>query len=303
VRHRALAAAAICGAAAVTLAASSLSPDRRESAALERAETARLRAHFDSVLAELAARDVSRLSASQRSARATLVGRLATYRDRGMFPHNHDFPGKRLPYFRDEHGTLCAMAYLVASTGRTDIVDDVAAARNHAYIPELVDDARLVAWLDSVGLTESEAARIQPEYDGGVGLIAEPRGNAQRNAWLSAAFGIPALATSVLNWRAPREKETDAALIVGTISGAAATVLGAYIVSEVRDESVRALGVADLVVGSAALVSVIRRGFRHTPDKRSQPPVAGSVSRMRVDVGPSLQNGRVVSSGRVGIRF
>ena len=302
-RYRAVVAVAVCGAAAAALAAWPAGTHHREDQALRRTETIRLRAHFDSVLAELAARDVSTLTPSQRAARAMLVRRLTDYRDRGVFPHNHDHPGKRVPYFRDEHGTLCAMAHLVASTGRVDIVDRVAAARNNAYIPQLVDEDRLVAWLDSVGLTASEAARIQPEYDGsGGGLIAEPR-NAERHAWLSAAFGVPAVVASVLNWRAPREKRTDAALVFGTLSGAAATILGASILSEERDKSVRALGVVDFVVGSAAMVSVVRRGLRHTPDKQSQPPVAGSESRMRVDVAPSFQNGRLVSAGRVRIRF
>jgi hypothetical protein len=304
VRYRAVIAAAVCCAAAAALAARPAQTHDREDPELRRTETIRLRAHFDSVLAELAGRDVSELAPSQRAARATLVRRLADYRDRGVFPHNHDHPGKRVPYFRDEHGTLCAMAYLVASTGRVDIVDGVAAARNNAYIPQLADDQRLVAWLDSVGLTANEAARIQPFYEGpGGGLVAEARSNTERNAWLSAAFGVPALVTSVLNWRAPREKKTDAALIYGTLSGAAATVLGVSILSEERNKSARALGIADLVVGSAALVSVVRRGLRHTPDKQAQPPVAGSESRMRVDVGPSLQHGRFVSAGRVRITF
>ena len=60
-------------------------------------EVTRIRAHFDSVLTELTSRDVSSLSASQRSNRARLTMTLANYRERGVFPHNYDFPGQAIP--------------------------------------------------------------------------------------------------------------------------------------------------------------------------------------------------------------
>ena len=129
-------------------------------------EVVRLRAHFDSVDAELRARDVSGLSAAQRAKRARLIAALRDYRDAGVFPVNTDFPGERVPYFVDHAGTRCAMAELIAVSGRRDIVDRIALTRNNAYIHALVDDAALVAWLDSAGLTVDEAARIQPKYEG-----------------------------------------------------------------------------------------------------------------------------------------
>ena len=63
----------------------------------ERAEIRRIRAHFDSVLIELDARDVARLSPDQKHRRAQLVATLAAYRDRGVFPHNYDFPDRAMP--------------------------------------------------------------------------------------------------------------------------------------------------------------------------------------------------------------
>lgn len=127
-------------------------------------ERVRLRAHFDSVLSELAVVDVSALRPAQRDARATLIRWLADYREAGAFPLNDLGTHDETPIFRDSRGVLCAMAYLIDRSGRGDLVDEVAHSRNTAYIIELADDARLVAWLDSTGLSEAEAARIQPTY-------------------------------------------------------------------------------------------------------------------------------------------
>ncbi|HEX8695336.1 MAG TPA: hypothetical protein VF746_23190 [Longimicrobium sp.] len=127
-------------------------------------EAARVQAHLDGALARLRARDVSALTPAQRAARARAVERLQRYRDAGRFPHNHDFPGRRVPYFVDRHGTPCAMAYLIAASGRGDLVRRVAATRNNARVRELAGDAELVAWLEENGLTLEEAARVQPEY-------------------------------------------------------------------------------------------------------------------------------------------
>src|SRR5258706_15912345 len=56
-------------------------------------EVRRIRAHFDSVLAELAARDVGALTSAQRAERSRLIDTLRTYKAGGVFPHNYDFPG------------------------------------------------------------------------------------------------------------------------------------------------------------------------------------------------------------------
>jgi hypothetical protein len=125
---------------------------------------ARLRAHFDSVDAELRHATALQLTPSQQRARATLIGWLRGYRAAGQFPRNDRFPDRAMPFFRDSQGVLCAMAYLIDRSGRGDIVDRVALTRNNAFIPELGDDQALRAWLDSVGFSVAEAARIQPTY-------------------------------------------------------------------------------------------------------------------------------------------
>lgn len=140
----------------------------------EERETVRLRAHFDFVLIELRARDVSALSPAQQAARAVHIARLQEYRDAGVFPRNL-VSREATPVFVDPFGTHCAMGYLIARSGRTDIVSRVATSRNLARIPQLADDVALIAWLDSAGLTVAEATRIQPKYgDGGCCTVAEP---------------------------------------------------------------------------------------------------------------------------------
>ncbi|WAS90641.1 MYXO-CTERM sorting domain-containing protein [Nannocystis punicea] len=123
----------------------------------------RLQAHFREVLLELRSRDVTHLGASQRAARERLIEELARYARAGRFPRN-EVSRERIPIFIDPHGTRCAMARLIESTGHAALVAEVAARRNFARIRELASDAALLAWLDAFGLTAAEAGRIQPSY-------------------------------------------------------------------------------------------------------------------------------------------
>ncbi|HET6837494.1 MAG TPA: nuclear transport factor 2 family protein [Gemmatimonadales bacterium] len=148
---------------ALPIEALDLPPSGPESPARHR-EVARLRAHFDAVDTELRQAEALHLIPSQRRVRATLIGWLREYRDAGEFPQNDRFPERAMPFFRDSRGALCAMAYLIQRSGRRDLVDRVAATRNNAFIAELADDAALLSWLDSAGLSVAEAARIQPAY-------------------------------------------------------------------------------------------------------------------------------------------
>lgn len=130
-----------------------------------RLEIARLQAHFDSVDSELHRASARQYTVSQRRSRASLITWLREYRDAGQFPQNDRFPERAMPFFRDGDGTLCAMAYLIHRSGRGDLVDRVAATQNNAFIADLASNVDLRAWLDSVGLSMAEAARIQPTYE------------------------------------------------------------------------------------------------------------------------------------------
>ena len=130
-------------------------------------EQVRLRAHFDSVLVELRARDVAALTPPQKASRERLIGWLAEYRDAGRFPLNDRYADSPTPIFRDASGATCAMAYLIERSGRREIVDRISATRNLAYIVELADDAELVAWLDGSGLTAARGGSHTAAISGG----------------------------------------------------------------------------------------------------------------------------------------
>src|SRR5687768_13312455 len=102
--------ASFCAAGFLSLTAAVNVPVRESADAFE---VARLRAHFAVVLGELRSAPVAHLSPSQIAARTELISRLERYAAAGRFPHNHVVPAKRVPVFRDEHRTLCAMGYLI----------------------------------------------------------------------------------------------------------------------------------------------------------------------------------------------
>lgn len=173
-------------------------------------EVVRLRAHFDAVDGELTSRDVTGLTAAQQSRRTLLTRWLRDYRNAGSFPVN-DRVTAPTPFFRDSNGTLCAMAYLIQRSGRSDIVDKVEATQNNAYIAELADDPALIAWLDSSGLSVAEAARIQPAYRG------DPDGGRIVDYNVSPLLlGGASLATAGLNMVKP----SYASGLLGIVAGA-----------------------------------------------------------------------------------
>jgi hypothetical protein len=239
-----------------------------------RAEVARLRAHFDSVDTELRTRDVSHLSVEQRANRTRLIAWLREYRDAGSFPQNDRFPDLTLPFFRDSRGTLCAMAYLVDRSGRGDIVDRIAKARNNAYIGELTDDRDLVAWLDESGLSVAEAARIQPGYDGGGGccMIGPDPVVSNRDrvssGYAVASLGLGGSSLGTIGFNAFSPSRTSGAL--GIISGVATLLAGTAFLDEGPGN--RKVAIANTAVGSIAALAGVRTLFAQRTARVSAPP-------------------------------
>lgn len=77
-----------------------------------------------------------------------------------------------MPYSIDSVTDVhCAVGHLMAQTGYGALARRIAAADNHVRVMDLRGDAEVEAWLETHGLTLEEAARIQPAYEGGPGLI------------------------------------------------------------------------------------------------------------------------------------
>jgi HEAT repeat protein len=126
----------------------------------EDGELERWQAHYSRVAEELADRPVEGLSGAVRARRAEMVAELRRYCAAADFGRGAD-PAQRLPLFVDADGRHCAVAHLLRYCGETELVARVAGADNGAWVGDLAGDARFGAWLDAVGLTLEEAARIQ----------------------------------------------------------------------------------------------------------------------------------------------
>lgn len=236
--------------AIILLAAAPLPPQRADRGA---DEARRLRAHFDSVDVELRNANTD-LGQSQRTSRAKLIDWLRDYRHAGRFPHNDRFR-QPTPFFRDSRGELCAMAYLIERSGRGDLVDRIARTRNNAFIAELAGDEQLVRWLDSVGLSVTEAGRIQPAYgcNGTAGFGCEDRSSVSTSyALLSIAVSGTAATTMGFNILRP----STASGALGLLLGGAAVITG---LARMPSEGSRhTVAVTNIAVGSGAVIL----GFR-----------------------------------------
>ena len=111
-------------------------------------ETRRIQEHLEGAEMLARSRALGTLSAMQRATRELLLEELAAYREAGRFPMNPDFD-VATPYFIDGSGTRCAMAHLMEVGGAADLVASIAATRNNAFVTDLADDPRVVAWLDA----------------------------------------------------------------------------------------------------------------------------------------------------------
>ena len=247
-------------------------------------EIHRIRVHFDSVLTELAARDVAGLTGLQRARRDALVEILRAYRDQGEFPHNYDFPGEAVPYFIDRGtGVVCAVGHLLASSGRRDIVDRVAAMNNNVWVAELAGDAELGAWLDDHGLTLTEAARIQVPY---VGDEPVPTPQVARDdafpTGTTIALGASLLA-SYWNARPNSAGASRVANALGMIAGATALGAGA---SSIGDRGAApAVGAASMIAGAASAWLSARNvmRYRHTAQQKREEARATVAPMMPID--------------------
>ncbi len=124
-------------------------------------------AHLTAVEGELVAADTTHLTPALRARRAAFVKTLATYRDRCEFPQNTLAPDRLVTVFVDKtngQDIHCAVGFLMATDGHSDLVERIHNTRNTATIWELANDPEVAAWVAGSGLSLHEAARIQPAY-------------------------------------------------------------------------------------------------------------------------------------------
>jgi len=241
-----------------------------------RAESVRLRAHFDSVDKELRVANVSHLNAGQRAMRVKLIAWLRDYRNAGRFPENDRFADRAMPFFRDSHRTLCAMAYLIDRSGRGDIVDHIAGTRNNAFIHELVDDPALVAWAGESGLSVDEAARIQPTYGPPPTIIENKDRVSQNYALLSMGLGGASLGSLGVNLFSPSRASGG----IGLIAGVATIIAGAAHLNE--DGGNQNVAIANTVVGSVSALSAVYGSIRVGHARQAAAAKAGATAEAKI---------------------
>ena len=221
--------------AGVILVSEAPSADDASDDDLAAAEVARIREHLMRVERELLAANVAHLTVGQRASRALHIAALREYRERGIFPHNHQVAGRRVPVFIDEHGTHCAVGYLIARSGHEELARRIADTRNLATVPELADMPEVVAWLADAGLSVAEAARIQPWYGP---IQPEPR---PETGYATATAISATLSGGVAVWNLLADGEGEAWWLPGAAgvsagaAGLALAVFGATIDEEFED--------------------------------------------------------------------
>ncbi len=125
-------------------------------------EGLRMHVHFEHVRSWLLARPPTRPDLAAR--RQEILGYLGEYIAKGTTPQNAHVPW-RAPVFIDDHGTICAVGYLIERTAGRALAERV--AREHRY--DLLEDIaakmpEVGTWVEGSGLSLEELASIQPGY-------------------------------------------------------------------------------------------------------------------------------------------
>ncbi len=187
--------------------------------------TLRIKTHLEYVENLLRQKDVSRLPLAQQQQRVQLLDLLHGYREKGIFPKNHDYINQRKPCFIDKDGNICAVGYLIEKTAGREAAEKI--NRQYQYEELLaMQDEGIDNWVSTSGLTKEECAMIQPTY----GPFVYEEGN-----YIKPSYGITSSVFSGLNVslgtinmvQIGRGAKSKAVPIVGLITGAGQIVLGA----------------------------------------------------------------------------
>lgn len=127
------------------------------------AEVERIKSHLRSVHELVTAFKPTGLTSQQLINRKRGLIALKKYIEAKNFPQNHDFPGIRIPYFIDEHGTPCAVAHIMIESGFESLARKISGLNNHIYLDQ-VDDSEVAKWVANSGFSLDELRLIQPSY-------------------------------------------------------------------------------------------------------------------------------------------
>jgi len=122
-----------------------------------------VQAHLSCVIPILRNNPASELTGEQQSTRNSLIALLDEYRCAGRFPLNH-YRTERIPVFIDEHGTHCAVGYLMMMSGHDDLARRISRTDNYVWVKDIKDPEAL-AWQQYSGFTSEELKLIQGAYD------------------------------------------------------------------------------------------------------------------------------------------
>jgi antitoxin component YwqK of YwqJK toxin-antitoxin module len=121
-----------------------------------------IQAHLTAVENLLRSKNIESLSPQQQSERKNNLDILHTYILAGIFPINY-YETFRTPVFIDEHGTHCAVGYLMMCSGHDDLARRISAKDNYIFVKN-IDDPELSDWQQASGFSVEELALIQPTY-------------------------------------------------------------------------------------------------------------------------------------------
>ena len=271
----------------------------RANDAVASAEVRRIRIHFDSVLTALTTRDVHTLSSEQLARRRALTTTLRAYRARGVFPHNYDFPGQSIPYFVDRKtGTRCAVAHLLESTARADIVARVARANNNVWVAQLARDSAFTNWLDANGITLDEAAFIQLPYSAPVSKAEVAR---QAGFAITAPIALgTAMVTSAVNLFGNSDGHRTTASKVGIVSGLTTMVMGSAVMAKT---DLTGIGASSVAIGLTS-VALSMRSIRNHSIVVAEREAERARSASQTSVAPIISTSNGGSAGlAVSLRF
>lgn len=134
-----------------------------EAAKVIDSDAAYVQLHLAEVLHVLAGTPSTQFSGDQLASRQVLIRVLADYAWQGRFPINYHRQ-QRTPVFIDEHGTYCAVGYLMRYTGNDALAKRIASADNFAWVKDITDPG-LPDWQAASGFSLAELKLIQGAYD------------------------------------------------------------------------------------------------------------------------------------------